>query len=127
MGRSPSSRRFSREAILSRRYRRRDSSMGAEMSGGWTDYRVFWREFRQHYHTTGAIAPSGRALARALARFAAQQHPAPRRILEVGPGTGAVTETLVRGLGPEDRLDLVELNDRFVQRLRDRFQHEPAF
>ena len=109
------------------------------MAGSWTDYRVFWREFRQHYHTTGAIAPSGRALAAALARFVAVDHctqtpdrptaspPTPRRILEVGPGTGAVTTALVRGLGPGDRLDLVELNDRFVAHLRERFEREPAF
>ena len=97
------------------------------MAGWWTDYRVFWREFRQQYHTTGAIAPSSRSLARALSRFAANPHPTPRRILEVGPGTGAVTKALVEALGPQDRLDLVELNDRFVQRLRDRFEHEPAF
>ncbi len=29
------------------------------MAGSWTDYRVFWGQFRQNYHTTGAIAPSG--------------------------------------------------------------------
>lgn len=102
----------------------------------WTDYRVFWREFRQHYHTTGAIAPSGRALAAALARFVndrppgqlpAQGHRPGRRILEVGPGTGAVTTAVVHRLGPEDSLDLVELNDSFVAHLRGRFEREPAF
>ncbi len=97
------------------------------MAGWWTDYRVFWREFRQQYHTTGAIAPSSRSLARALSRFAARPQSTPRRILEVGPGTGAVTKALVEALGPQDRLDLVELNDRFVRRLRDRFEREPAF
>ncbi|HEX4144260.1 MAG TPA: class I SAM-dependent methyltransferase [Pirellulales bacterium] len=107
------------------------------MAASWTDYRVFWREFRQHYHTTGAIAPSGRALAAALARFVgegdsaphSQPQPSPRqrRILEVGPGTGAVTTALVRGLGPDDCLDLVELNDSFVAHLRERFASEPAF
>jgi phospholipid N-methyltransferase len=102
------------------------------MAGSWTDYRVFWREFRGQYHTTGAIAPSGRALAKALARFVAdnpqaQQPGGGRRILEVGPGTGAVTTALVRGLGPADSLDLVELNDRFVAHLRQRFEREPAF
>ena len=57
----------------------------------------------------------------------AQQPGAGRRILEVGPGTGAVTTALVRGLGPADSLDLVELNDRFVAHLRGRFEREPAF
>ena len=30
-------------------------------------------------------------------------------------------------VGPTDRIDLVELNDSFVEQLRRRFQHEPAF
>ena len=50
-----------------------------------------------------------------------------RRILEVGPGTGAVTGWIVRGLKADDRFDLVELNERFVKRLRERFESEPAF
>ena len=90
------------------------------------DYRIFFREFRDTFYTTGAVLPSGRGLARALAHYVAQPGP-PRRILEVGPGTGAVTAELVRVLGPEDRLDLVELNDRFVERLNHRFAQEPDF
>jgi phospholipid N-methyltransferase len=97
------------------------------MSGRLTDYRVFWREFRQNFHTTGAVLPSGRALARALTRFVDGKPERPKRILEVGPGTGAVTTVLVERLGQHDRLDLVELNDRFVQRLGQRFEREPAF
>ncbi len=97
------------------------------MGGFLTDQRVFWREFRQNFQTTGAVLPSGRALARALARFVAVPTAAPRRILEVGPGTGAVTRVLVERLGPQDRLDLVELNERFVERLGERFASEPAF
>ena len=90
------------------------------------DYGVFFREFRENFQTTGAVLPSGRALARSLARYIAQPGP-PRRVLEVGPGTGAVTAEIVRVLRPEDRFDLVELNQRFVARLNDRFTHEPAF
>jgi phospholipid N-methyltransferase len=90
------------------------------------DHRVFWREFRQQFHTTGAVMPSGRFLGRALARYVGKQ-PAGQRILEVGPGTGAVTSQIVRKLGPNDRLDLVELNQQFVDRLKERFDTEPAF
>lgn len=49
-----------------------------------------------------------------------------RRILEVGPGTGAVTAHIVQGLRPGDRLDLVERNEEFVARLRDRLQTDPS-
>lgn len=93
------------------------------------DLRLFFREFRQTYRTTGAIAPSGRKLARALARFVPPpaEATAPRRILEVGPGTGAVTRAVIDALGPVDVLDLVELNDRFVERLRERLATEAPF
>jgi phospholipid N-methyltransferase len=89
-------------------------------------YRVFFRQFRSSFHTTGAVLPSGQALGRALSRFV-RNGQAPKRILEVGPGTGAVTRHIVGLLGPEDRLDLVELNDSFVACLNERFRSEPHF
>ena len=74
------------------------------------------------------MLPSGRLLAAALARFVRQRAGSgPRRILEVGPGTGAVTRRIIADLGPEDRLDLVELNGSFVECLRERFKTDPAF
>src|SRR5438105_1294504 len=90
------------------------------------DYRMFWRQFRENFHTTGAVTPSGRFLARSLCRYV-RGAAGPRRLLEVGPGTGAVTAELVGALGERDRLDLVELNDQFVRHLKERFAHEPAF
>ena len=96
------------------------------MSPWLHDQRVFWRQFRQHFHTTGSLAPSSRYLGRALARYVGKS-PSPQRILEVGPGTGAVTAQLVRSLRDGDQLDLIELNDEFVRHLQRRFAHEPGF
>lgn len=108
----------------------------------WADYRVFWREFRQAYHTTGAVLPSGPALAAALSRYVRDDGEAAsaagtngaaassvdresgRRILEVGPGTGAVTGEIIRQMRPEDRLVLVERSKQFVARLRGRLANE---
>lgn len=90
------------------------------------DSRLFLREFVRSFHTTGAVLPSGRRLAAALARGVGTLD-RPARVLEVGPGTGAVTLPIVERLGPEDRLDLVEFNAAFVERLRDRFAQEPPF
>lgn len=55
---------------------------------------------------TGAIAPSGSRLGRALSRHVASPDARPRAILEVGPGTGAVTRHIAARLRPGDRLDL---------------------
>jgi phospholipid N-methyltransferase len=91
-----------------------------------SECRAFWRESRRHFHTTGSVMPSSRFLARALARPLDATKP-PRRILEVGPGTGSVTREIVRRLQPGDRLDCVELNEQFVERLRKCFVEDPAF
>ncbi len=97
------------------------------MSGRLAENFLFLREFARNFHTTGAILPSGRFLAAALSRFVARQSPQPKRILEVGPGTGAVTRRIIHHMGHADLLDLVELNGAFVERLQHRFQTEPAF
>jgi phosphatidylethanolamine/phosphatidyl-N-methylethanolamine N-methyltransferase len=89
------------------------------MAQGGANYRLFWQEFRRTFESTGAVLPSGPRLCRALARYVAGNGQ-PRRILEVGPGTGVVTDQIIAQLGPRDTLDLVELNDRFVAALRDR-------
>lgn len=90
------------------------------------DHRLFLREYLRHFHHTGAIAPSSRWLGAALARHVASGS-GPRRILEVGPGTGAVTRHIVNRLGENDQLDLVELNPAFAECLRRRFDEEPHF
>lgn len=92
----------------------------------WTECQEFFRQFRDQYTTTGSILPSSRRLARALTqplRRAAK----PRKILEIGPGTGAVTATLVRCLRPQDQLDIVEINGYFVQVLQKRFITDADF
>jgi phospholipid N-methyltransferase len=91
------------------------------------EHAVFFREFLRNFHTTGAILPSGRSLSVALTRFVCEPSATARRILEVGPGTGAVTRRIVAGMGGRDSLDLVELNGSFVERLRHRFQSDPEF
>jgi phospholipid N-methyltransferase len=103
----------------------------------WADYRVFWRQFRETYHSTGAVMPSGRALSSALSHFvrngageaasAAGQTPPPRRILEVGPGTGAVTARIIQDMRPNDQLVMVERNEQFVEWLRRRLADSREF
>ena len=86
----------------------------------------FFRQFRSRFETTGAIAPSSRFLANAMTR-PLRGAEKPVRVLEVGPGTGAVTSRIVELLGPNDHLDLVELNESFADILRQRFDFEKRY
>ncbi len=95
--------------------------MGSRIADSW----LFFGEFFRTYHTTGAVLPSGRWLASSLARYVGGNG-TPQHVLEVGPGTGAVTRRIARALGPKDCLDLVELNENFVACLRKSFDSEPA-
>src|SRR6266704_2782333 len=67
----------------------------------------------------GAVAPSSRLLARTIARYVDPETTGP--VVELGPGTGPVTEALVRQGIAADRLVLVEFNPHFCQILRRRY------
>jgi phosphatidylethanolamine/phosphatidyl-N-methylethanolamine N-methyltransferase len=68
---------------------------------------------------TGAVAPSGKELAAKMAAVVDPVIPGP--IVELGPGTGPVTQALLaRGISPE-RLYLVEYSADFAKLLRQRF------
>ncbi len=91
---------------------------------------TFLRNIRRRPRDTGAIFPSGRYLAKAIA--APINISLPGKILELGPGTGVFTQALLdRGISP-DRLVLIEYNADFVRYLRRRFKgvtvlHASAF
>jgi phosphatidylethanolamine/phosphatidyl-N-methylethanolamine N-methyltransferase len=79
----------------------------------------FIRSWLETPLSIGAVTPSGRVLARAMARYVEPELPGP--VVELGPGTGPVTEALVEhGVDPA-RLVLVEFNPVFCQLLRARF------
>ena len=92
----------------------------------WVECGSFLREFRRHGRTTGAVLPSSRFLGRALVSELCKPR-SPARILEVGPGTGSVTRQILRFLLPDDRVDAVEINPRFVALLQLRFERERVF
>jgi phosphatidylethanolamine/phosphatidyl-N-methylethanolamine N-methyltransferase len=79
----------------------------------------FIRSWLEKPLATGAVAPSGRALARTMASYVDPQAEGP--VIELGPGTGPVTEALVtQGVDPA-RLVLVEFNPIFCRLLRTRY------
>ena len=84
-----------------------------------SDEFVFLRAWMRAPLITAAMLPSGRALSRAVA--AAVNPSTPGAIVELGPGTGAVTTALVeRGIQPE-RLILIEFRPEFCELLRRRY------
>ncbi|HET7192316.1 MAG TPA: methyltransferase [Pseudolabrys sp.] len=83
------------------------------------DEMQFIRSWIEKPLSTGAVMPSSRVLARAMARYVDPQSSGP--VIELGPGTGPVTEALVRrGVDPA-RLILVEFNPDFCRLLRSRY------
>jgi phosphatidylethanolamine/phosphatidyl-N-methylethanolamine N-methyltransferase len=68
---------------------------------------------------TGSVTPSSPALARRMASFVDPTQPGP--VIEIGPGTGPVTEALIERGVSEDRLILVEYSPEFCKLLRERF------
>ena len=92
-----------------------------------TEHALFFREFCEISTPRGPFCPAADTWPAALTRFVGEKSPPRREILEVGPGTGAVTRRIIAGMGSADCLDLVELNRTFVEQLERRFRTEPAF
>jgi phosphatidylethanolamine/phosphatidyl-N-methylethanolamine N-methyltransferase len=67
----------------------------------------------------GAVMPSGRLLARTMAQYVDIDSEAP--VVELGPGTGAITNALIERGVDQKRLVLVEYNPGFCALLRDRY------
>lgn len=79
----------------------------------------FIRSWLENPKVAGAIAPSGRFLARALAQCVNPVAPGP--IIELGPGTGPVTQALLARGVPRSRLVLVEYEKSFCALLARKF------
>jgi len=78
----------------------------------------FFRAWLTDPRRVGAIVPSSAALADAIT---ADLTPATAPVIELGPGTGVFTRSIIaRGI-PEHRLALIENGDEFVDGLRCQF------
>jgi phosphatidylethanolamine/phosphatidyl-N-methylethanolamine N-methyltransferase len=79
----------------------------------------FIRSWIERPLSIGAVTPSGKILARAMARYVDPKSTGP--VVELGPGTGPVTEALVEAGVEPSRLVLVEFNPSFCRILRSRY------
>jgi phosphatidylethanolamine/phosphatidyl-N-methylethanolamine N-methyltransferase len=67
----------------------------------------------------GAVMPSSKLLARTMAQYVDRESKGP--VIELGPGTGAITNALIEHGVEQKRLVLVEYNPGFCALLRDRY------
>ena len=79
----------------------------------------FIRSWLERPLSIGSVTPSGKILARTMARYVDPNSTGP--VVELGPGTGPVTEALVAAGVAPSRLVLVEFNPNFCNLLRARY------
>jgi len=79
----------------------------------------FIRSWIERPLSIGAVTPSGKILARVMAGYVDPNSTGP--VVELGPGTGPVTEALVEAGVDPARLVLVEFNPAFCRILQKRY------
>jgi phosphatidylethanolamine/phosphatidyl-N-methylethanolamine N-methyltransferase len=95
------------------------SGAGKGSAGQPADGLRFLKSWLENPGRTGAVSPSGPGLAREMASRVDLTAEGP--IVELGPGTGPVTEALLaRGIDPS-RMILVEYSEAFCALLEERF------
>lgn len=93
--------------------------MAKRLIAALNDTGIFLQEWLANPQRTGAIAPSSPKLAAAMAQWLPRDPDS--FVLELGPGTGAITLALIqRGLR-EDRLVAIERNPKMASVLHKRF------
>ena len=93
--------------------------MAKKLIAALTDTTLFLQEWFANPQRTGSIAPSSPQLAAAMARWLPANPES--FVLELGPGTGAVTQALIKYGLREDRLVAIERNPKMARLLRDKF------
>jgi phosphatidylethanolamine/phosphatidyl-N-methylethanolamine N-methyltransferase len=95
------------------------SLMAKKLIAALTDTSLFLQEWFANPQRTGSVAPSSPQLAAAMAHWLPSNPDS--FVLELGPGTGAVTEALIKRGLREDRLVAIERNPKMARLLRDKF------
>jgi len=78
---------------------------------------IFLKEFLLNQGQIGGVRPSSQALAKKMAAtIPSDIHP--KRVIEIGPGTGNITTEILNNMGRNDFLTLVEINPVFFKILQ---------
>lgn len=88
------------------------------MTTTYQDLFAFVRAAARNPTTMGAVAPSAPRLCQLLAQVVPTTHPVV--VVELGPGTGAVTDAISARLAPGSRHIAVEIDPALAARLRQR-------
>jgi phosphatidylethanolamine/phosphatidyl-N-methylethanolamine N-methyltransferase len=89
------------------------------MSAQHSPIKLFLSELARRPRQMGTVWPSSPALAEAMARWLPEHKG--ELMLELGPGTGIVTEKLLAAGLPEEQLVALEKSERLAGFLRERF------
>jgi len=84
-----------------------------------SDTTLFLQEWLANPKRTGSVVPSSKRLAAAMARWLPANPES--YVLELGPGTGIVTEALLQHGLREDKLIAIEQNPKLASLLHERF------
>ncbi|RMG41414.1 MAG: methyltransferase domain-containing protein [Candidatus Dadabacteria bacterium] len=88
---------------------------------------VFFREFLTDFQSTGSCFPSSVWAARELIEPLMDKTREPKRILEVGPGSGPVTVEILKNMQDGDTLALCEINPRLMKTLKEKLEKNCDF
>jgi phospholipid N-methyltransferase len=83
----------------------------------------FLRESIRNLRNTGSITRSSQQLCKSIT---AQIDPSKARIVvELGPGDGVISEHILNRLPSQGRLLMFEINDAFIDKLREKYGTDP--
>lgn len=87
---------------------------------------TIFRGFFEEFHNTGSCFQSSRWAAQALTLPLRKAHGS-KVILEVGAGTGPVTEKILKDMRPGDKLTVCEINSKFMAVLKEKLEKNPYY
>src|SRR5271170_242434 len=93
--------------------------MAKKLIATLNDTGLFLQEWLANPQRMGSVVPSSPQLAAAMAHWLPSNPES--FVLELGPGTGAVTEMLIKRGLREDRLVAIERNPKMARLLREKF------
>ena len=93
--------------------------MAKKLLAALNDTGMFLQEWLANPRRTGSVVPSSRGLANAMARWLPENPES--FVLELGPGTGVVTDALIKKGLREEKLVAIERNPKLAALLREKF------